>query len=908
LVFALCFIEIVCRIATAVRLSGAATTMTQFIARSHALRGIVLVVACALLLGAQAAKAGECPILIDQLAQWDQDTGLYADVWASGGVAYVGKFGDSKVLFFDIADPENPIRFLDWQVPSPNQFASAQEVKAAEGLLFIGLESSDLDGVEIVDVRDPTQPAHLTWITTPGFDSVHNVFYDNGFLYLANSRDPVVAVVDLTGYDPDFAPARITANTWTIDVGSSFVHDVVVEDGRLYAAAWNSGIFVYDVTNVATAPPVLLGSAPGDSTHSAWPSGDGRWVVTNEERTGGPVKLYEMVPDFGGSFDVILRDTYSISPTEANSSHNPVVVGNRVYVAWYQAGLIVLDIDPLGRRLTAAGQFDTSTSGPFGFDGAWGIYPFLGEDRILVSDLQEGLFVLAASGTTLSLSYPEGLITSIDPIDGATLTVAIDPQCDQPIPNGATVVVTIVPPVGPEQTSEVPLVPIGGDLFEAQLPGAPCGSLIRYHVRVETVGGDTVLDPPGAPDDAFEAPVLTSSELFFSDDFEVDTGWQVITETCTEGLLIETIGAWERGVPIGTSSSPAEDNTPGVGGQCFVTGLGVVGGSNSAADVDGGPVRLVSPTVVTDGQDVLIEYARWFFWNGIGGSPDVLTVEVSVDGGASWHLAEEVDSTGTQWVTQEFALSQVVVPGESVTMRFSTQDCPNNSITEAAIDDFSIKVVVCQDQDTVSPFIVHDAGATTSPFSGYIDPRSESSNGVDFDRGIDRVTIRFSEVVRNVGGADLDASAFAITSTGADVPLVAGVDATDNPTIVVMFDRPLPPGSWYTVIADVEDAASNVIANSGNLAAIDEADRIDIGVLPGDVDQNGITNPVDLFRFRQMVNGVFVPSAGTPPDFLDMDRDGDVDPLDLFGFRQLVVGTGSATQSWARAVLDAERP
>ena len=83
---------------------------------------------------------------------------------------------DNKVHFIDISDPLNPDRFLEWDVGIPNGFAEARDVKVASGLLYISLFGGAVDGVEVVDVRDPFQPAHLTFITIPGFEDVRNTF------------------------------------------------------------------------------------------------------------------------------------------------------------------------------------------------------------------------------------------------------------------------------------------------------------------------------------------------------------------------------------------------------------------------------------------------------------------------------------------------------------------------------------------------------------------------------------------------------------------------------------------------------------------------------------------------------------------------------------------------------------
>lgn len=854
-------------------------------------------VASALLLAwaPQNTRAGDpCPSELVEVANWDQASS-YADIWGEGDIVYVGSFGGNTVHFFDISDPANPDRFLAWSVSAPNNGASAQEVKSGDGLLFIGL-SGGSDGVEIVDVRDPFNPVHLTWVDTPGFPSVHNLFYDSGYLYLADSGDPEVGIVDLTSFDPDNAPSNITENLWRFNVGSSFVHDMTVVDGRMYACAWNSGLHIFDVTNVANEEPVFLGSGPGESTHAVWPSDNKRWAVVAEERPNGPAKLYEII-DNGEGLDVILRD--SLVMPGAFSAHNPLVIGNRAYIAWYAAGVRILDIDEDTASFVEVTSIQFPPGGGF---GTWGVYPFLGEDRIVASDNGGGLFVLRNAQTFLSISYPDGPVDFVHPIEGASLTVEIASVCDDPDPNSAKVFLQIEP--GDGGFVEIPLLPIGGDLFAAQLPGAPCGSEVQYYVSVDSLGGENVVDPPGAPNSFYTASVVSSIEVFFADNFETNQNWNEIDESCPQDP--STTGQWERVDPNGTTAAPEDDYSGGEGTMCYVTGQGSVGAPAGAEDVDGGPVRLVSPEVVIDGVDVQISYARWFVNND---GSDSLTVEASGNGGATWALVENVPHQGVGWNLHAFQLSDLMTPGETVMVRFSTEDCPNDSITEAAIDEFRVQFVECVDEDVVAPFVVHDDGVSTTPFSGYVDPRAESSNGVDLDLGIDAVTVTFSELVRNVGGAELDETAFSLVSTGGAVPNVFSVFTVANPRILVLFDGNLTPGSWYTLIAEVEDTSSNVIDSVGNQGpGIDEPDRVDIAMLPADVDQSGFVSPVDLLRMRQYLLGVLEPPQGIVEDYADIDRNGFLEPLDLLRFRQLVTGAGFATQSWVGETLDATRP
>ncbi|NOS99769.1 MAG: S8 family serine peptidase [Phycisphaerales bacterium] len=203
--------------------------------------------------------------------------------------------------------------------------------------------------------------------------------------------------------------------------------------------------------------------------------------------------------------------------------------------------------------------------------------------------------------------------------------------------------------------------------------------------------------------------------------------------------------------------------------------------------------------------------------------------------------------------------------------------------------------------DLVPPYIVHDAGIGTFPWSGYIDPRTDSTDGVALNSGINQITIKFNEPVRDVGsgvGGPLTTASFSIADNGVANPTINSIDASGNPTVVVHLSGPIAVGAWTTIIAGVEDLSGDPIVSTGNMADMDEPDRVDIGFLPGDVDNNGGTEPVDLIRFRQIYANTVVVPVGEPEDYADIDRNGAIQPFDLIRFRQLLSGTSPATQSW----------
>lgn len=237
-------------------------------------------------------------------------------------------------------------------------------------------------------------------------------------------------------------------------------------------------------------------------------------------------------------------------------------------------------------------------------------------------------------------------------------------------------------------------------------------------------------------------------------------------------------------------------------------------------------------------------------------------------------------------------------------------DTPNADQSDA--DQNGIGDACACDFDATPPFLVHGVEAVSfrqTAFSGYIDPAVESTNGVDLNLGLDRITLLFSEPVRDAGGDSLTPAAFSVVETGqTEPPMVTAVETTDSRTVTLQFSRVLTLQEWTTIIAGVEDVCGLPIENLGDLGAADEPDRVDIGFLPGDVNQDGVFSALDALRFKQYAYAIVTPQAGVIDDYIDLDRSGFVNPLDLLRFKQLMNGIPPATQVWAFKTMNNPRP
>lgn len=329
---------------------------------------------------------------IELVAHFDPMPGTaYSDVWGEGNYAYLAT-QDNGVFIVDISSPDNPqlaAHYLPGQIPYQN----FQDVKVANGIGYFA--SCSGDGLHIVDLSDPSSPVLLTRITSVdgGFSSVHNVSVSGKFLYEADGGGRDVHVFDVsTPASPQFVRTIRSG-------GRAGIHDMTALGDRLYTSDISVGrTVIYDVTSMSTSvAPIRLGRLiTGSNTHSNWVTEDGN-VLASARECDAPtcgVNLFDISdPANPISLAQILEADLGF---DASSPHNPLIMDDFLYVSWYEAGLQVFDIsDPTNP--VRVGSYDTYSGPGFGLQGNWGVYPFLGKDRVLLSDRDSGLYIVDVS-------------------------------------------------------------------------------------------------------------------------------------------------------------------------------------------------------------------------------------------------------------------------------------------------------------------------------------------------------------------------------------------------------------------------------------------------------------------------------------------------------------------------------
>ncbi len=367
-----------------------------------------------ILLAADFATAVDVTFNIQLVSELDPIAGsgsrYYADVWGNGNFAYVGADEPGGgIAIFDISNPASPQFLTEY---------SGDQMEDVEVHNNIGYFSSDVSvttgtGVDIVDLN-PASPTYLQRLSRingaiGGHNKVHTVAIENGFLYTVDNtaNQSVTDFVKVWNVSDPSNPQFVT----NIDLGLPSriaSHEAIAANGRLYVASKNNSnnsgdgwTHIYDISNVGTTGPVLLKAfESGPRTHTSRPTPDGKTLIVAEERPNGNVHLYDISmidqpndPDTPQLLKTLNRTSVGI---EAHSPHHPQVLGNLLFLAWYEAGLQVFNIaDPANP--VHVGAFDTYVGTSTNYNGNWGVYPFLGLDKVLLGDRARGLVIVDAT-------------------------------------------------------------------------------------------------------------------------------------------------------------------------------------------------------------------------------------------------------------------------------------------------------------------------------------------------------------------------------------------------------------------------------------------------------------------------------------------------------------------------------
>lgn len=316
---------------------------------------------------------------------------------------------NSGVTFVDISNPLEPIvlGFL----PTATVNSDWRDVKVYNNHAFVVSEANN-HGMQVFDLtklRDIANPPQVfaADATYTNFGSAHNIVINEseGFAYpVGTSRNGTYKG------GPLFINVQDALNPSMEGGFTNYSHDaqVVTYNGpdtehvgkEILIGSNETEVVIVDITDKRN--PIKLSSISYSNveyTHQGWFTEDMSFFLLGDEldeiRNGGRTRT--VIFDFIDLDNPKLHFEYQ-GPTPA-IDHNGYVKDNTFYLANYTAGVRMIDITNIANKsINEVGFFDTlSNTDAAAFSGVWNVYPYFESGVIVVSDIEQGLFLIKKS-------------------------------------------------------------------------------------------------------------------------------------------------------------------------------------------------------------------------------------------------------------------------------------------------------------------------------------------------------------------------------------------------------------------------------------------------------------------------------------------------------------------------------
>lgn len=653
----------------------------------------------------------------------------YADM-AGHEYALVGTTRGLEIL--DISNPASP-QYLFLVPGAMGQGGSWREVATYKGFAYVTTEQTS--GLQVVNLNYLPDSIGYHTINPGNMQTSHTVFIDEkGFAYI-NGTDQEQLFLDLN------------ANSWNPPLRGRFtnnyVHDCFVRNDTMWAACINDGFMkvvnVANKTNTNSAANTLATwNTPLNFSHNIWPSDDGKYVFTTDEKPSSFLTCY----DVSDLENVTETDRTQVDPGTNTIIHNTYFKNDYCVSSYYTYGITIHDVSRKN-NLVEVGNFDTSPLSGDGFNGAWGVWPFLPSGNLIISDIENGLWIVKP--TYVRACYVEGNIT--DSVCGTQLNNVLIEIVSTDVydhtnflgkystgtPDSGTYTIRFSKPGyqtkelynvaldnGVLTTLNIALVPSSTAKVIIKTVDASTGNALG-NIRVLIADGtgntyrETATNANGVQDFCdfvqgtydfyagrwgkitarINKTINTTTDTItiaisngYYDDFVMDYGWTVSSTA--------TSGDWERGAPIGTEylgddCNPGADATGDYGMDCYITGNN--GGEAGDDDVDNGYTTLISPLIdLSNYVDPYINYSRWFFNSG-GNSTANDQMTITMISGTDTVVLETITATShpmSQWNAVNLKLRSYLSLSANMRLYIRAIDTNPGHLVEAGFDKFSI--------------------------------------------------------------------------------------------------------------------------------------------------------------------------------------------------------------------------
>ncbi len=330
--------------------------------------------------------------------------------------AIVGRMDGTS--FVDVTDPVNPVVVGNLPKPESVHGSSWRDMKVYKDHVFVVADGVADHGMQIFDLtrlRD-FDGTMLTFDPDAHYDllhSVHNIVIneETGFAYAVGSSGGgntcggglhMINIGD--PQNPTFAGCFAHENTGRRGTGYSHDAQCVVYQGpdeehagqEICFGSNETALSISDVSDKDN--PIVLGLATYPNavyTHQGWLTDDHAYFYMNDELDevrGVTEHTRTLIWDVRDLDEPILLKEHLTD--NRSSDHNLYIKGDLMYQSNYNSGLRVFDISDVENPREVA-FFDTVPGEDFpAMDGSWSNYPFFESGIVLVTSMDQGLFLV----------------------------------------------------------------------------------------------------------------------------------------------------------------------------------------------------------------------------------------------------------------------------------------------------------------------------------------------------------------------------------------------------------------------------------------------------------------------------------------------------------------------------------
>ncbi|MBS1493986.1 MAG: choice-of-anchor B family protein [Bacteroidetes bacterium] len=310
----------------------------------------------------------------------------YSALWgySANGREYAILGGVGNTYFIDITDSTN-IRVC---AALSGVFSQWREMKTYSHYAYVVSEGGM--GVQIFDLAGlPNSVTYVGEFHATDHTTTHSIQQSGPYLYLNGANATFghgIAVLDLS-VNPEVPVLRGKWNDY-------YVHDCRVINDTIWAANIYDGkvsiINAANKNNLTNITNWTNGQNPFPHNCAITPGRKFAFVTDETSTPPGRLKIWN-VQDLS---NIILANTWAPSNIFSNCIiHNVELYGNQLAVAYYTAGVKLLDVSTPSNPVEM-GWYDTYPENNSNeFNGCWGVYMFP-SGKIIASDRTRGLYVL----------------------------------------------------------------------------------------------------------------------------------------------------------------------------------------------------------------------------------------------------------------------------------------------------------------------------------------------------------------------------------------------------------------------------------------------------------------------------------------------------------------------------------